>query len=328
VRDVIHAFNAEALACLDLTGRAAVPAGSATLTSPSSPRRPLPVAQARAAVHVLEHPQTRRLPCRYGHTDPRWTPASRVRIGREWLRQIPPAGSRFSGPGPGRTPTTRPRHQAGPDRESHRAVPGPVFRVRPVRAIVDPPVSRHLPVREEAPGSAARPTNAPTAFATSTAATAWPRTGCGVSCTNTQRRLAALKSIRAARPDGAPIYVILDNLSANTTPAVRSWCSRHKVELCLTPANASWANPIVRHRGRMSTATLTEGGSTDVEGVVPGPVRNGPSPLWRASRVTAGCEAQGDRPKGRRSIRWQQAGEDRTGESREPSLTPRHCHSR
>jgi transposase len=33
--------------------------------------------------------------------------------------------------------------------------------------------------------------------------------------------LAALRSIRAARPDGAPIYVILDNLSANTTPAIK-----------------------------------------------------------------------------------------------------------
>ena len=30
--------------------------------------------------------------------------------------------------------------------------------------------------------------------------------------------LAALKSIRAARPDDKPIYVILDNLSANKTP--------------------------------------------------------------------------------------------------------------
>jgi len=30
--------------------------------------------------------------------------------------------------------------------------------------------------------------------------------------------LSALKSIRAARPDGAPIYVIADNLSANKTP--------------------------------------------------------------------------------------------------------------
>ena len=32
--------------------------------------------------------------------------------------------------------------------------------------------------------------------------------------------LAALKWIRAARPDGSPLYVILDNLAANKTPAV------------------------------------------------------------------------------------------------------------
>ena len=38
--------------------------------------------------------------------------------------------------------------------------------------------------------------------------------------------LAALKSIRAARPDGAPIYVILDNLSANKTAAIRRWAQR------------------------------------------------------------------------------------------------------
>jgi hypothetical protein len=53
-----------------------------------------------------------------------------------------------------------------------------------------------------------------------------------------------LRSIRAARPDGAPIYVILDNLSANKTPAIRAWAARHKVELCFTPTYASWANPI------------------------------------------------------------------------------------
>ncbi len=33
--------------------------------------------------------------------------------------------------------------------------------------------------------------------------------------------LSALKTIRRARPDGAPIYVIMDNLSANKTPAIR-----------------------------------------------------------------------------------------------------------
>ncbi len=55
--------------------------------------------------------------------------------------------------------------------------------------------------------------------------------------------LTALKSIRATRPDDAPIYVILDNLSANKTPTIRTWATRNKVELCLTPTNASWANP-------------------------------------------------------------------------------------
>ena len=41
--------------------------------------------------------------------------------------------------------------------------------------------------------------------------------------------LAALNSVRAARPDGAPIYVVLDNLSCNTTAAIRIWAAAHKV---------------------------------------------------------------------------------------------------
>jgi hypothetical protein len=67
---------------------------------------------------------------------------------------------------------------------------------------------------------------------------------------------AALKSIRAARPDGAPIYVILDNLSANKIPAIRSWAVGHKVELCPTPTNASWANPIETQFGPLRTFTM------------------------------------------------------------------------
>ncbi|MEU8046769.1 IS630 family transposase [Micromonospora echinofusca] len=69
--------------------------------------------------------------------------------------------------------------------------------------------------------------------------------------------LAALKSIRAARPDGAPIYVILDNLSANKTPRIRAWAARNKVELCLTPTQASWANPIEAQFGPLRAFTLT-----------------------------------------------------------------------
>jgi transposase len=56
--------------------------------------------------------------------------------------------------------------------------------------------------------------------------------------------LAALKSIRAAQPGGYRLFVILDNLSANKTPAIRRWAARANVELCFTPTNASWANPI------------------------------------------------------------------------------------
>jgi transposase len=72
--------------------------------------------------------------------------------------------------------------------------------------------------------------------------------------------LAALKSIRAARPDGAPIYVILDNLSANKTPPIRTWAAKHKVRLCFTPANASWANPIEAQFGPLRTFVM---GSSD-----------------------------------------------------------------
>ncbi len=40
------------------------------------------------------------------------------------------------------------------------------------------------------------------------------------------------------------MFVILDNLSANKTPAIHGWAERANVELCFTPASASWANPI------------------------------------------------------------------------------------
>ena len=68
--------------------------------------------------------------------------------------------------------------------------------------------------------------------------------------------LAALKTIRAARPDGAPIYVVTDNLAANKTPAIRAWAARHNVELCLTPTNASWANPIEAQFGPLRMFTM------------------------------------------------------------------------
>ncbi|MGX1916258.1 IS630 family transposase [Streptomyces phaeochromogenes] len=68
--------------------------------------------------------------------------------------------------------------------------------------------------------------------------------------------LAALRSIRAARPDGAPIYVILDNLSAHKGADIRRWAKKHKVELCFTPTYASWANPIEAHFGPLRQFTI------------------------------------------------------------------------
>jgi hypothetical protein len=71
--------------------------------------------------------------------------------------------------------------------------------------------------------------------------------------------LAALKSIRAAQPGGYRLYVIMDNLSANKTPAIRRWAARASVELCFTPTNASWANPIEPQFGPVRTFVI--GGS-------------------------------------------------------------------
>jgi transposase len=71
-----------------------------------------------------------------------------------------------------------------------------------------------------------------------------------------EHTLAALQSIRAARPDGAPIYVILDNLSANKTPKVRAWAARNKVEPCFTPTYASWANLIEAQFGPLRTFVM------------------------------------------------------------------------
>ena len=63
----------------------------------------------------------------------------------------------------------------------------------------------------------------------------------------------------------------------------------------------------VRSEGASLMWEAPFGGSADVEGVVPGPVRDGLSPPRRASRVTVGCEASGNKPKGSRSIRELQA---------------------
>jgi DDE superfamily endonuclease len=50
--------------------------------------------------------------------------------------------------------------------------------------------------------------------------------------------------------------VIMDNLSANKTPAIRRWANQANVELCFTPTNASRANPIEAHFGPLRTFVM------------------------------------------------------------------------
>ncbi|MGI5427806.1 hypothetical protein [Streptomyces sp. CA-179760] len=61
--------------------------------------------------------------------------------------------------------------------------------------------------------------------------------------------LAALKSSRAARPGGASIYVIMDNLSAHKGLAIRRWAKKNKVELCIISAYASLLLSVVSAPG-------------------------------------------------------------------------------
>ena len=68
--------------------------------------------------------------------------------------------------------------------------------------------------------------------------------------------LAAIQSCRAVRPDGEPIYVILDNLSAHKAKKIKAWCAKHNVELCFTPTYSSWANPIECHFGPLREFVL------------------------------------------------------------------------
>ena len=68
--------------------------------------------------------------------------------------------------------------------------------------------------------------------------------------------LAALKSIRARRGDGEPVYVILDNLSAHKHKTIRDWATDNSVELCYTPTYSSWANPIEAHFGPLREFVL------------------------------------------------------------------------
>jgi hypothetical protein len=54
----------------------------------------------------------------------------------------------------------------------------------------------------------------------------------------------------------APRSTSLDNLSTHKNWRILRWAAKNKVELCFTPTNASWANPIEAHFGPLRQFTL------------------------------------------------------------------------
>ncbi|MEY9211437.1 hypothetical protein ABH917_000883 [Thermobifida halotolerans] len=68
--------------------------------------------------------------------------------------------------------------------------------------------------------------------------------------------MTALRSIRATRPDSAPVHAIVDNLSPTRHPKIRAWTRRNKVELCFTPTHASWAKVVKAHFGALRQFTV------------------------------------------------------------------------
>ena len=255
VRDVIHRFNEIGLACLDPRWAG----GRPRLLSPDDED------------FVIQTATTR--PAKLGQPFTRWS----IRKLAAHLRQIarPRDPDRPRGPAvPARPPRhhlpahqdvegihrPRPRRQARPDRARPGTLPGPrrSRSTSSARSASAPPAAPAGPSRAD-PTGCRRPTTAPTACAYFHGCysigddTLWGVNRRRKGAANT---LAALKSIRAARPDGAPIYVILDNLSAHKGETIRRWAKKNKVELCFTPTYASWANPIEAHFGPLRQFTL------------------------------------------------------------------------
>jgi transposase len=251
VRDVIHAFNNKGLACLGPHWAGGRPRRITdaevriiVATATTRPRR-----YGLPFTHWSLRTLTAYLSGRYTRTDPRWAPARPVRLGRERLRQILHGhGISFQ-----RTRTWKDSHDPDLDAKLDRIEQvttrfadrcfafdqfGPLS-IRPCHGTCW--AARRHPDRLRATYHRSHGIRYFHGCYSLAEDRLW---GVLHEHKGGAHTLAALKSIRAARPDGAPVYVICDNLSANTTPAIRAWARRHKVELCLTPTNASWANPI------------------------------------------------------------------------------------
>jgi len=77
--------------------------------------------------------------------------------------------------------------------------------------------------------------------------------------------LVFLREVEERVEPGLQIHVILDNLSAHKTPAVRQWLIRHhRVEFHFTPTYSSWLNLVERFFGLLTEQALKRGSHTSI----------------------------------------------------------------
>jgi transposase len=77
--------------------------------------------------------------------------------------------------------------------------------------------------------------------------------------------LLFLREVEERVEPGLQIHVVLDNLSAHKTPAVRQWLLRHpRVEFHFTPTYSSWLNLVERFFGLLTEQALRRGSHTSI----------------------------------------------------------------
>jgi transposase len=75
-----------------------------------------------------------------------------------------------------------------------------------------------------------------------------------------QEFLAFLRTIDKNVPAGLEVHVILDNLSAHKTPAIKTWLLKHpRFHLHFTPTGSSWLNLVERFFAEITVKLLRRG---------------------------------------------------------------------
>jgi transposase len=148
VRNVVHAFNEKGLAALDPQWAG----GRPRLISDDDIQVIVTAATTRPEKLGLPftHWSVRKLAAYLADAPGRWLSDGTAAADPARARHLLPAHQDLEGvrrPGPG--------CQAEPDRARDHAFPGPVLRVRPVRAVINPPMPRHRLGTAEETGPAA-----------------------------------------------------------------------------------------------------------------------------------------------------------------------------